>query len=97
MGRLDCPDPSHFGFHYRRVTRNEALSLLVCLHEHSVDVEVLLAQIDVFPYQNIALNWLSRPEENAALMIEVMENEIAPGDDSELTRFRHHCDFIFAL
>jgi hypothetical protein len=97
MGRLDCPEPSHFDFHYRRVTRDEALSLMVGLHEHGVDVEMLLAQIEVFPYQNIARDWLSRPEENAALMIEAMEHEIAPGDNAELTRFRHHRDFIFRL
>jgi hypothetical protein len=95
--RLDCPDPSLFGFHYRRVTHDEALSLLVGLHEHGVDVEALLAQIETFPYQNIALDWLSRPEENAALMIEAMEHEIAPGDDEEMARFRHHRDFIFIL
>jgi hypothetical protein len=95
--RLDCPEPSLFGFHYRRLTHDEALSLLVGLHEHGVDVEALLAQIETFPYQNIALDWLSRPEENAALMIEAMEHEIAPGDDEEMARFRHHRDFIFIL
>jgi hypothetical protein len=95
--RLDCPDPSLFGIHYRRVTHDEALSLLVGLHEHGVDVEALLAQIDVFPYQNIALDWLSRPEENAALMIEAMEHDVSPGDDAGMTRFRHHRDFIFVL
>jgi 3D (Asp-Asp-Asp) domain-containing protein len=40
---------------------------------------------------------LSRPEENAALMIEVMEHEIVPGDDTEMARFRHHRDFILVL
>ncbi|MGD2176267.1 MAG: hypothetical protein PVG71_00435 [Anaerolineae bacterium] len=95
--RLDCPQPSRFGFHYRRVTHDESLSLLVGLHEHGVDVEALLAQIQAFPYQNVALDWLSRPEENAALMIEAMEHEIAPGDDEQMAHFRHHRDFILIL
>jgi hypothetical protein len=95
--RLDCPEPSRFAPHYRRVTRDEAFSLLVGLHEHGVDVEALMAQIEAFPYQNVALDWLSRPEENAALMIEAMEHEIAPGDKAEIARFRHHRDFVFML
>jgi hypothetical protein len=95
--RLDCPEPSLSGFRYRRVAHDEAASLLVGLYEHGVNVEALLAQIEAFPYQNIALDWLSRPAENAALMIEAMEHEIAPDDDVEMARFRHHRDFIFVL
>jgi hypothetical protein len=95
--RVDCPEPSLLGYQYRRLAYDEAISLLVGLHEHGVNVESLLAQIDAFPYQNVALDWLSRPEENAALMIEAMEHEIAPGDDLEMGRFRHHRDFILAL
>ena len=95
--RLDCPEPSVFGFRYRPLTYDETLSLLVGLHEHGVDVEVLLAQIEVFPYRNVALDWLSRPEENVALMIEAMEHEVAPDDAAERTRFRHHRDFILML
>jgi hypothetical protein len=95
--RLDCPEPSRFGLHYRRVTHDEALSLLVGLHEHGVDVEALLAQIEAFPYQNVALDWMSRPEENTALMIKAMEDEIALGDGAEMARFRHHRDFVLML
>jgi hypothetical protein len=95
--RLDCPEPSLFGFRYRPLTYDEAFSLLVGLHEHGVDVEVLLAQIEAFPYQSIALDWLSRPEENVALMIEAVEDEIAPDDEGERTRFRNHRDFILVL
>ncbi len=97
IDRLDCPEPSLFGFRYRPLTYDETLSLLVGLHEHGVDVEMLLAQIEVFPYQDVALDWLSRPEENAALMIEAMEQDIAADDEGERTRFRHHRDFILML
>jgi hypothetical protein len=95
--RLDCPEPSLFGFRYRPLTYDEAFSLLVGLHEHGVDVEALLAQIEAFPYQNIALDWLSRPEENVMLMIEAMEHEMVLGDEKERTRFRNHRDFILVL
>jgi hypothetical protein len=95
--RLDCPAPPSHGLQYRRVTHDEALSLLVGLKELGVDVGVLLAQIEAFPYQNIALDWLSRPVENVSLTIRAMENEIPPDDDAELARFQHHRDFILML
>jgi hypothetical protein len=95
--RLDCPAPPAHGLQYRRVTHDEALSLLVGLNERGVDVETLLAQIEVFPYQNIALDWLSRPVENLSMTIGAMEHEIPPDDDNELARFRHHRDFILML
>lgn len=95
--RLDCPERSLFGLRYRPVSYEEALSLLVGLYEHGVDVEVLLAQIEAFPYVNVALDWLSRPTENAALMVEAMERDIAPENESEMTRFKHHRDFVFML
>jgi hypothetical protein len=96
-GRVDCPEPSLAGLRYRRLTYDEALSLLAGLYEQGVDVEALLAQIEAFPYQNVALDWLGYPEQNAATMIDAMEQVIAPDDENELTRFRHHRDFIFAL
>lgn len=95
--RLDCPEPMMFGFRYRPVTYEEALSLLVGLYDQGVNVEVLLAQIEAFPYRNIALDWMSQPTENASLVVEAMENEIAPDDDAEMARFRHHRDFMFML
>lgn len=95
--RLDCPEPSLCGFRYRSITYDEALSFLVGLHEHGVDVEMLLAQIEMFPYQGIALDWLSRPEESAALMIEALEQESALNDEVVTERFRHHRDFILTL
>ncbi|MCP4548715.1 MAG: hypothetical protein GY835_19835 [bacterium] len=95
--RVDCPTPTLPGSRYRRITYDEALSLAVGLHENGVDVESLLAQMGAFPYQNVALDWLSRPEMNAAMMVQVMEDVISPDDEDEMTRFRHHRDFIFAL
>jgi hypothetical protein len=95
--RVDCPEPSLFGLRYRRVTYDEALTLAVGLHDNGVDVESLLAQIEAFPYQNVALDWLSQPEQNAAMMIQAMEQVIASNDEGEMTRFYHHCDFILAL
>jgi hypothetical protein len=107
--RVDCPQPTMFGLRYRRVTYDEALSLAVGLHEQGVDVETLLAQIEAFPYQNVALDWLSQPEENAAMMVQAMEQTISPDDEAEadkghpadkvhpMARLRHHRDFIFAL
>ncbi len=97
IDRLDCPEPSRFGFRYRPISYDETLSLLVGLYEHGVDLEFLLAQIEIFPYQNVALDWLSRPEENAALMIHAMEHEVALDDEAEEMRLRHHRDFILAL
>lgn len=94
---VDCPEPTLFGPRYRRLTYDEALSLAVGLHAQGVDVEALLAQIAAFPYQNVALDWLSQPEQNAAIMIQAMEQVIAPDDEDEMARFRHHRDFIFAL
>ena len=95
--RLDCPEPTLFGPRYRRLRYEEALSLAVGLHEQGVDVEALLAQMEAFPYQNVALDWLSRPEENVALTIQAMEQVIAPEQEDEITRFRHHRDFILSL
>ncbi len=64
--------------------------MLVGLYEHGTDGELLLAQIDAFPYERVALDWLSRPEESAALMVEAVEAEIAPDDEVEREQFRHH-------
>ena len=94
---VDCPEPTLFGPHYRRLSYEEALSLAVGLHEHGVDVEALLAQIEAFPYQNVALDWLSRPEENVALTIRALEEVVPPEDEEETLRFRHHRDFILSL
>lgn len=96
-GRLDCPEPSSFGLQYRAISYEEAISLLIGLYEHGVDMEALLAQINAFPYQNVALDWLSLPTENVALVIDAMEHEIEPDEEAEMVRFRHHRDFILML
>jgi hypothetical protein len=89
--------PRPGGAPYRRITRDEALSLVAGLHQQGVNIQALLAQIEAWPYQNIALDWLSEPERNAALICQAMETEIAPDDEAELARFRHHRDFILTL
>jgi hypothetical protein len=95
--RCDVPrPPSPKGAPYRRITRDEALSVIAGLHGQGVDVKALLAQIDAWPYLNVALDWLSDPEGNAALMCQALD-EIAPDDEDELARFRHHRDFVFTL
>jgi hypothetical protein len=71
--------------------------MAVGLHAQGVDVKALLVQIEAFPYQNVALDWLSQPEENAAMMIHAIEQVIAADDKEEITRFRHHRDFILSL
>jgi hypothetical protein len=51
----------------------------------------------------VALDWLSQPEQNAAMMVQAMEQTISPDDEAEadkghpMARLRHHRDFIFAL
>jgi hypothetical protein len=95
--RVDCPEPSMSGLRYRRLTYDEALSLAAGLHSRGVDVATLLTQIDAFPYENVALNWLSHPERNVARIIQAMEEEISPDDEQGQERFRHHRDFILAL
>ena len=97
-GCCDVPQPGdRFGPGYRRLTRPEATSLVAGLHQQGVDVQALLLQIEAWPYQNVALDWMSEPEQNAAVICYALETEIDPDDEAELTRFRHHRDFIFAL
>jgi hypothetical protein len=94
---VDCPLSTPFGLQHRRLTYDESLSLAVGLHGQGVDVEALIAHIDAWPYENVALDWLSEPEKNTALIIQAMEQEILPEDEGELARFRHHRDFILSL
>lgn len=95
---MDVPTPwDRRGRGYRRITRDEALSLVAGLHRQGVNVDALLEQVEAWPYENVALDWLSEPEYNAALICHAMESEIAPDDQAGMTRFRHHRDFIFTL
>jgi hypothetical protein len=98
----DVPIPdSRAGMRYRRVTYQEAASLACGLAQHGVDVEALLAQVDVWPYQNVALDWLSEPEQNISMLCQALEQELPPGhqdaSDDARTRYRQHRDFILAL
>jgi hypothetical protein len=93
-GRMDVPTVRGG---YRRLTRSEALSLVAGLDRQGVDVGELLKQIEVWPYQNVALDWLSEPERNVALICRAMETKIPLDDEEERRRFRHHRDFILNL
>jgi hypothetical protein len=97
-GCCDVPVPGdRFGTGYRRLTRPEATSLVAGLHQQGMDVLELMAQIEAWPYQNVALDWLSDPEKNVAVLCLAMETEIHPDDEAELARFRQHRDFILTL
>lgn len=94
--RCDIPLTSaNGGLPYRRVTLAEALSLIAGLSSQGVDAEAMLAQIDAWPYQNVALDWLTEPERNLAIVDWAM-SEGATGD-GDGARYRHHRDFILAL
>jgi hypothetical protein len=96
--RCDVPLPSLPGaIPYRRITREEALCLVAGLHRQGVDIQALLAQIEGWPYQNIALDWLSQPEHNVALICQAIESSVGIERKSDLSRFRHHRDFVLAL
>lgn len=94
----DVPVPGdRFGSGYRHLTRTEATSLVAGLHQQGVDIQALLAQIEAWPYQKVALDWLSEPERNAAMICLAIETEVNPDDQEELARFIQHRDFIFIL
>jgi hypothetical protein len=94
----DVPVPdARAGLGYRRLTQSEAASLASGLSQQGVDIEVLLAQIDAWPYQNVALDWLSESERNVALLCQAMEQELPADDWDGQTRFRQHRDFVLVL
>jgi hypothetical protein len=96
--RCDVPLTSvNGGPHYRRVTLAEALSLVAGLNSQGVDIEALLAQIDAWPYQNIALDWLTEPERNLAVVEWAMSEGATPESNGNGARYRHHRDFMLAL
>jgi hypothetical protein len=82
---------------YRRVTLTEALSLVAGLNGQGVDVDALLGQLDAWPYQNVALDWLSEPEKNLAVIEWAMNGGAPQGKEADVARYRHHRDFILAL
>ena len=85
------------GLRYRRLTLTEAISLLAGMDRQGVDVDALLAQIEAWPYQNVALDWLTEPEMNAAMICQAIELEEGPRDSEGQTRLRHHRDFVLSL
>jgi len=94
----DVPAPDQDArVRYRRVTLEEAASILTGLHRHRTDVQALLAQVDAWPYANVALDWLSEPEQNVAMICSALDQGISPNDEEGQTRFRHHRDFVLAL
>ena len=82
---------------YRRITLSEALSLIAGLHGQGVNAEALRAQIDAWPYQNVALDWLSEPEKSLAAVEWAMDEGAKLGRTTDGARYRHHRDFILAL
>lgn len=96
--RLDCPARyGLFGVKYRRLEQKECVSLLKGLEEQGVDLNELAEQIKAWPYQNIALDWLSDPEQHVYFTIKAMETRLDPAAKDDLVRFRQHRDFLFIL
>lgn len=96
--RCDVPIPPGFGSApYRRITREEAAALVAGLAQQGVDVDALLAHLNAWPYQNVALDWLSEPERSLHLVWQAQEQAVAPDDAAGQARYRHHRDFIAAL
>ncbi len=71
--------------------------MLAGLDGQGVDIEALLTQIDAWPYRNIALDWLSDPLKNAAMLCLVLDQDAASGDQEGQTHVRQHRDLVFAL
>jgi hypothetical protein len=98
VDRLDCPVPAgFFGPDYRRLSQGECLSLVRGLDEQGVSLDELVKQVEAWPYQNVALDWLSEPERHTYFIIRAMETRLDPADKAELIRFRQHRDFLFIL
>ena len=98
VDRCDVPLLSaNGGPPYRRISLSEALSLIAGLNSQGVDAEALLAQIDAWPYQNVALDWLTEPEKNLAVVEWAMNGGSPQGRETDVARYRHHRDFILTL
>ncbi len=94
---LDIPEPGdRWEPGYRRIKQEEALSLVAGLHRQGVEIDALMDQIEAWPYENIALDWLSEPEQNASLICQALD-QMPPDDYASQARFRHHRDFILTL
>lgn len=98
LDRLDCPTGRGFiEPEYRRLSQKEMITLLRGLQEQEVDLDELVKQVDAWPYQNVALDWLADPERHVYLTIRAMETRLDPATKEELIRFRQHRDFLFIL
>ncbi|HXW00749.1 MAG TPA: hypothetical protein VEC93_20205 [Anaerolineae bacterium] len=96
LDRLDCPTGRGFiEPEYRRLNQKEMVTLLKGLQEQGVDLDELVKQVDAWPYQNVALDWLADPERHIYLTIRGMETRLDPAAKEELIRFRQHRDFLF--
>jgi len=96
--RCDVPvRPVSGGTPYRRITHDEAAALVAGLSQQGVDVDALLAHLDAWPYENVALDWLSEPERSLYLVWQAQEQAVAPDDAAGRARYRHHREFIAAL
>lgn len=96
LDRLDCPTGRGFiEPEYRRLNQKEMVALLKGLQEQEVDLDELVKQVDAWPYQNVALDWLADPERHIYLTIRTMETRLDPAAKEELIRFRQHRDFLF--
>jgi hypothetical protein len=71
--------------------------MIAGLHAQGVDVEALRAQLDVWPYQNVALDWLSEPEKGLAAVEWAIGEDAKNGRTADGARYRHHRDFILAM
>jgi hypothetical protein len=85
------------GMQYRRLTLTEAISMLAGIDRQGVNVDELLAQIEAWPYQNVALDWLTEPEMNVAMICQAIEQAEGPDNGEGQARLRHHRDFILSL
>ena len=98
IDRLDCPVKYEmFGPVYRHLEVPECVILLQALENQGVNLDELVAQIEAWPYENIALDWLSDPEQHVYFTIKAMETRLDPADKDALIRFRQHRDFLFIL
>jgi len=98
LDRFDCPiGRGLINSEYRRLSREECLILLDGLAENGLDLDELVGQAQAWPYQNISLEWLARPDRELFMITRAMETQLNPADKTTLIRFRQHRDFLFML
>ena len=78
----------------------EARALAFELYVARVDIEALLEQIEVFPYDQVSLAWLTEPERCIhlhATLVEQMDEEERERYPESAARLRHTTEFIHRL